>query len=133
MDYSDPRMKVKRIRRIALAVALFLVVVSLAAVFVPIPPHGRFSTPQIGNIGDAYFEASAGKLTHVVFDGERDRKGEEHRKYIGDYRKENGRWVLVTPDGNTGELRATILSLRIIEPRTRPAGPFYRYEIYSGR
>lgn len=126
-------MNVKRIGRIALGAALFLVVASLAAVFVPVPPHGRFSTPQIGNIGDAYFEASAGKLTHVVFDGERDRKGEEHRKYIGDYRKESGRWVLVTPDGSTGELRATLSSLRIIDPRTRPAGPFYRYEICTDR
>lgn len=126
-------MSIKRICRIALGVALFLIVASLAAVFVPVPPHGRFSTPQIGNTADAYFEASAGKFTQVVFDGERAREGKEHRKFIGDYRKEGGRWVLVTPDGSTGELRATLLSLRIIDPRTRPAGPFYRYEIYTGR
>ena len=126
-------MNIKRIRRIALGIALFLVVASLAAVFIPVPPHGRFSTPQIGNTADAYFEASAGKFTQVVFDGERAREGEEHRKVIGDYRKESGRWVLVTPDGGTGELRDTLLSLRIIDPRTRPAGPFYRYEIYKGR
>lgn len=126
-------MNIKRIRKIALWVALVLVVASLAVVLIPVPPHGRFSTPQIGNTADAYFEASAGKFTQVVFDGERAREGEEHRKFIGDYRKEGGRWVLVSPDGSAGELHATLLSLRIIDPRTRSAGRFYRYEIYTGR
>jgi hypothetical protein len=83
-------------------------------------------------MGDAYFEASAGKFYSVMFDGERDREGREDRHFIGDYHKQHGRWVLVMPNGSTGELRATLLSLRIIDPRTRPAGPFYRYEIYKG-
>ena len=126
-------MNIKRIRRVALWSAGFLLVASLAAVFLPIPPHGRFSTPAIGNSADAYYEASDGKFTQVVFGGERGREGEEFRKFIGDYHKEHGRWVLVTPDDSPGELRATLLSLRIIDPRTRPAGPFYRYEIYKGR
>jgi hypothetical protein len=99
----------------------------------PVPPHGRFSTPEVANMADAYFEASGGKFYSVIFDGERDREGREDRHFIGDYRKEHGRWVLVMPDGSTGELRATLLSLHIIDPRTRPTGPFYRYEIYKGR
>jgi hypothetical protein len=126
-------MNIKRIRRVALWASLFLVVVSLVAVFLPVPPHGRFSNPDIGNMAHAYFEASAGKFTQVVFGGEHGREGEEFRQFVGDYRKEGGRWILTTPDGSTGELRATLLSLHIIDPRTRPAGPFYRYEIYTGR
>ena len=125
-------MNIKRIRGVALWSAAFLLIASLAAVFLPVPPHGRFSTPAIGNSADAYYEASDGKFAQVVFDGVRGHEGEEHRSFIGDYHKEHGRWVIVTPDGSTGELRATLLSLRIIDPRTRPAGPFYRYEIYKG-
>jgi hypothetical protein len=126
-------MNTKHIRRLTLGVALFLVVASLFAVFVPVPPHGRFSTPQIANLADAYFEASTGKLTQVVFGGEHGRAGEEFRHFVGDYRKEGGRWILTTPNGSTGELRATLLLLRIIDPQTRSTGPFYRYEIYKGR
>ncbi len=126
-------MKIKRVRRVTLGVVLFLVVACLVAVFLPLPPHGRFSTPQIGSSADAYFEAADGKLTQVVFDGERAWSGEEHREFIGDYRKQGGRWILVTPDGATGELHATLLSLRIFDPRTHSSGPFYRYEIYKGR
>jgi len=70
---------------VALWGAVFLVGASLAAVFLPIPPHGRFSTPQVGNEADAYFEASNGKLTQVVFDGVRGREGEEYRHFMGNY------------------------------------------------
>ena len=124
-------MNIKRIGRKVLWGAGFLVVASLAAAFVPVPPHGRFSTPQLGNLADAYFEASNGKLTQVVFGGERGREGNEFRHFIGDYRKEHGRWVLVTTNGSSGELRGTLFSLRIIDERTGPTGPFYRYEIHK--
>ena len=126
-------MNTKRIRRIALCVAIAFAVVAFAAVFVPVPPHGRFTMTGIGNNGDAYFKASEGKFTSVVWDGERNQDGVEHRRFIGDYRKEHGHGILVTPDGSAAELRATLLSLRILDPRTPPAGPFYRYEIYKGR
>lgn len=127
------KLKGKRIRRIALWSALFIAVAVLATLFVPIPPHGRFSTPQIANLADAYFEAADGKLTQVVFDGESGRQGEELRHFVGTYRKERGRWVLVTRDGSTGQLCATLSSLQIIDERGQRAGPFFRYEIYKGR
>jgi hypothetical protein len=126
-------MKFRPIKRVAFWITVCLLAGSFAAVFLPVPPDGRFSTPAVANLADAYFEASGGKFYSVMFDGERGREGSEHRHFIGDYHKERGRWVLLMPDGSTGELRATLLSLRIIDPRTRPAGPFYRYEIYKGR
>ena len=126
-------MNIKRIRRIAFWSAVFLVVASLVAAFLPVPPHGRFSTPRVANTADAYFEAADGKLTLVVFDGEHGREGEEHRHSIGDYRKEHGRWVFVTQTGITGQLSATILSLTIVDDKGHRDGPFYRYEIYKGR
>jgi hypothetical protein len=126
-------MNIKRIRRVAFWSVVVLLVATLVVVFLPVSPHGRFSTPSIGNAGDAYFEASEGQFSQVTFDGRRGREGRELRQFIGDYHKEHGRWVLNMPDGSTGELRATLLSLHIIDPRTRPAGPYYRYEINKGR
>lgn len=109
-----------------------MVVALLAAAFVPIPPTGRFSTPQVGNEADAYFEASDGKLTLVVFDGARGREGVELRRPMGSYHKERGRWLLVTSDC-TNELRATVFSLRIIYDQGHSAERYYRYEIFGCR
>ena len=126
-------MKIKRIRRVALWSVAFLIAAMLIAVFLPVPPHGRFSTPKIANEADAYFAASGGKFTQVMFGGERGREGGEFRKFVGDYHKEHGRWVLVTDSGITAQLSATLLSLTIVYDKDHRDGPFYRYEIYTGR
>jgi len=126
-------MKRKRLRQIVLGCVLVLLIAVATIPSITLPPHGRFSTPGVGNTADAYYEATNGKFYLVVFDGETGREGEEHRKFIGDYRKEDGRWILVTSNGHTGELRATLLSLTILQPPVRPAGPFYRYGIFTMR
>ena len=126
-------MNIKRIRKVALWGALFVAFASIVMVFLPVPPHGRFSTPQVANTADAYFEFSDGKFTTVMFGGESGREGKEYRRLVGEYRKERGRWVLVTPSGTTVQLCATPLSLTIVEDDGRREGPFYRYEIYKGR
>lgn len=109
-----------------------MVVALLVATFLPIPPHGRFSTPQVGNEADAYFEAADGKLTQVVFDGVGGRDGAEHRRFLGNYHWEHGHWLLVTAD-ITNELRATIWSLRIIDAQAHAVDRYYRYELFGCR
>jgi hypothetical protein len=125
-------LNMQNIRRGALWSAVFLVVGLLAAAFLPIPPHGRFSTPQVGNEADAYFEAADGKLTLVVFGGVGGRDGEEHRRFLGNYHREHGRWLLVTPH-STNELRATLFTLRILDQKPGEVERFYRYEIFGCR
>ena len=126
-------MNIKHIRKVTLWLALLVAVGSIVVVFLPVPPHGRFSTPTVGNTADAYFEFSDGKFSTVAFGGESGREGKEYRHLVGEYRKEPGRWVLVTDSGSTGQLRATLLSLTIVDDKGRRDGPFYRYEIYKGR
>ncbi len=123
----------KRFNRIIITGATLVIISAAGAFLVPLPPYGRFSTPGIGNQADAYFEAANGKFTQVVFGGESGREGPVFRYFIGNYRKEQGRWILVTPSGDTSQLRATLVSLRILGNDGREAGPFYRYEIYTGR
>ena len=50
-------MNTKRIRRIALCVAIAFAVVAFAAVFVPVPPHGRFTMTGIGVIRICFLRA----------------------------------------------------------------------------
>ena len=120
-------MKSKRTRRIALWSVIALAALLSVAALVPIPPHGRFATPQIGCLADSYFEFKGGKYWHVMFSGERDRQGEQERQFIGDYRKDNGRWVVDAGDGKPVEVRATLLSLEFLEADGRRGGPFHRY------
>jgi hypothetical protein len=122
----------KRIEHICWGAVVLLIFAAIAAYFVPLPPHGRFATPDIGNMADAYFELYDGKVTWVVWSGERGRQGEELRRFIGDYQKQGGRW-LVNASGQTTELRATLYSLEIIESNGARAGPFYRYPFHTGR
>jgi hypothetical protein len=98
-----------------------------AAFVVEVSPVGQFDLPQVGNTADAYLEIRGGKVTRVVWDGESGRSGLEHRCTLGDYRKENGRWVLVDSEsGRRSELRTTLFSLVLIEPDGRKEGPFRR-------
>jgi hypothetical protein len=121
-------MNVERIRRVALWGIPLLVAIALVVLFVPIPPHGRFTFPGIATSGDAYWELANGKVTLVVF------TGEETRQFIADYKKVDGRWVATNwVNHRPTELRATLLTLRIIESDGSESGPFYRYEIYKGR
>lgn len=122
-----------RIRKLMLWIALFIIVASIAIVFLPVPPRGRFSMPQMGNGADAYLEFSDGKATTVVFGGEHGREPPEFRHIFGDYYKERGHWILVTDSGMTGQLSATLLSLKITYDKGGRDGPYYRYEIYKGR
>ncbi len=126
-------MKLQRIRKAALWIVSCVIVASIAAVFIPVSPSGRFSTPQVGNAADAYLEFSDGKAAQIVFGGERGREGPEYRRVFGDYGKERGHWVLVTDSGMTGQISATLLSLTITYDTGSKDGPFYRYEIYKGR
>lgn len=126
-------MTTKRLRKLALWGVLCVIIALLLAVFLPIPPHGRFSTPNIGNTAHAYLEFSGGKVSTVVFGGDHGREGPELRDVVGEYRKEHGRWVMVMQDGSTGHLCATLLSLTLVSDKGEKDGPYYRYEIYSGR
>src|SRR5215203_1009032 len=128
-------MNIERIRRFALWGIPLLIAITLVALFVPIPPHGRFSFPDIGSQGDAYWELADGKVTLVVFSGERAREGEETRQFISNYRKVDGRWMAMATGASNRptELRATLLTLRLIESDGSESGPFYRYQIYKGR
>jgi hypothetical protein len=123
----------KRIRIIALWSTLFVFVALIVAFFFPLPPHGRFSTPDVDNTADAYLELSDGKVTWVYFGGERNREGEEFRRVMGEYHKEHRGWVFVNTSGKTAQLSATLLSLTIVYDNGDRYGPCYRYEIYKGR
>jgi hypothetical protein len=126
-------MNTKRIRDAGLWCGLLAIVPSILAVIFPVPPHGRFSTPKVGNEADAYLEFSDGKATSVIFGGDHGREGEESRHVFGQYHRENGRWVLITDGGLTGRLSTTFLSITIVYDQGGKDGPFYRYEIYKGR
>jgi len=126
-------MHIQRIRRVTLWGVLIIAVTSIVVAFLPVSPHGRFSTPQVANTADAYFEFSDGKFSTVKFGGESGREGAESRRMVGEYHKEQGRWILVTHGGSTGQLHATLLSLTIVDAEGRREGPFYRYEIFGCR
>lgn len=126
-------MNIKRIRKVSFWGAVVLTIASIVVPFLPVPPHGRFSTPLVGNTADAYLEFSDGKFSTVAFGGRSGRQGKEFRRLVGEYRKEHGRWVLVTDSGDTSQLFANLLSLTIVYDNGYREGPFYRYEIYKGR
>ena len=128
-------MNIKRIRRIAIGVALLLVLIAVVVVFMPIPPHGRFSFPDIGSEGDAYWELADGKIDLVVLEeyGKKANETRQYRDYLCEYRKIGGHWVTTDGSDKFSELRATLLSLTIVESNGSQQGPFYRYEIYKGR
>jgi hypothetical protein len=108
-------------------VFIFFVGLLCAAAVVPVSPVGRFDTPQVGNTADAYLEIRNGKVTQVVWTGESGRSGREVRHPCGNYRKENGTWVLVDPEsGSRSELRATLFSLVLIDSDGGHSGPWRR-------
>jgi hypothetical protein len=98
-----------------------------AAIWVPLPPHGRFTTPGIGSLGDAYFEFKDGHYAQIVFDGGGGRDGKECREPIGVYYKKDGRWFVVAGDNQSAEVRTTIFYLKFIMEDGHTFGPLYRY------
>ncbi len=43
----------KRVLRILISAAAFFLIIAIAALFIPLPPRGRFTNPQVGNLADA--------------------------------------------------------------------------------
>ena len=72
-------------------------------------------------------------MTLVVFEGEKGREGDEVRDFIGGYQKERERWLLITPSGFTTQLRATLVSLEMVDTNGLREGTYYRYEFFKGR
>ncbi len=63
----------------------------------------------------------------MVWTGESGRSGEEQRDLIGDYRKEQGSWILIDRrSGQTSQLHATLFSLEIIDANGARSGPWRR-------
>lgn len=114
-------MKTKRVLKVILWSSLALAVLATVAALLQVPPHGRFATPALCCGDDSYFEFKDGKYWQVVIDG-----GKEERKFIGSYRKEDGRWIVDAGDGKQSQVRATLLSLEFFGPDGRRY-PFYRH------
>src|SRR5437773_8388577 len=120
-------MQRKQKRRLLLGLAGLVILGICAAFLFPLAPHGRFRAPEIGSDADAYFELADGKFSLVVWTGESGRSGEEERDLIGDYRKEQGRWILIDRrSGHISQLHTTPFSLEIIETNGARSGHWSR-------
>jgi hypothetical protein len=114
-------MRTKRALKIILWATLALSVLAIVAAFLPLPPHGRFATPNLCCGDDSYFEFKGGKYWQVVIEN-----GKEQRQFIGLYHKENGRWLVDAGDGKPSQICATLFSLEFIG-RDGRGYPFHRH------
>ncbi len=108
--------------------AIVLTLTTLALLFlgsrITIPPLGRFRAVGIGSEGDAYYEFADGKLRFIILDSENKNKLTE--RIIGDYRKVNGQWMIIMPDGKMAPFRVTLLYLKYIGTNGKTSAEFPR-------
>lgn len=84
------------------------------SVVLPLPPYGRFRANNIGNIGDAYYEFSKGKVRFVMTDGY-GLHADLDVRIMGTYSKLNGNWFMELVDGTSSQLRTTVWNIQMCD------------------
>ena len=112
--------------RCVLGLILLMLVLLLGglSLFLPLPPYGRYRAEGIGNIGEAYYEFSGGKVSFIMTDGYGS-GATAQAKTFGSYYSSNGVWFIVAK-GDLGELHPTLWNIKICDTNGAHAATFRR-------